>query len=82
MKIYIYPTYTPSRDKSGNLYIKYFHDAFRQQGFKLSNNLWQIGIMSLFANLKSDIFIIQWVDFCTRIINVKTQPERYSMDLA
>lgn len=62
MKIYIYPTYTPSRDKSGNLYIKYFHDAFRQQGFQLSNNLWQLGILSLFANLKSDMFIIQWVD--------------------
>lgn len=62
-KVYIYPTYTPSRDKSGNLYIKFFHDAFnKEKGLKIINRLWQIGITSIAFNLDADIFIIQWVD--------------------
>ena len=63
MKTYIYPTYTPSRDKSGNLYIKYFHDSFgKSNKFKVVNRCWQIGIASLFFNLDVEIFIIQWID--------------------
>lgn len=63
IKTYIYPTYTPSRDKSGNLYIKYFHDAFSyNDDFKVVNRFWQIGIASLFFNLDARLFIIQWVD--------------------
>lgn len=66
-KIYIYPTYTPSRDKSGNLYIKYFHEAFaNNQRWKLKNRCWEIGIASLFFNLDCDVFIIQWVDLLPR----------------
>lgn len=62
-KIYIYPTYTPSRDKSGNLYIKYFHDSFKNQSdIKLINRLWKVGICSMIFNLDAQIFIIQWVD--------------------
>lgn len=63
MKVYIYPTYTPSRDKSGNLYIKYFHEAFQKEdGVKVINRLWQIGIASIAFNLDADMFIIQWID--------------------
>lgn len=63
MKIYIYPTYTPSRDKSGNLYIKYFHDAFNcSREVRVLNRFWKIGITSIIANLDADVFIIQWVD--------------------
>lgn len=63
MKLYIYPTYTPSRDKSGNLYIKFFHDSFKQtQGIQLVNRIWKIGISSLLFNLDAKIVIIQWVD--------------------
>ena len=62
MSIYIYPTYNPVRDKSGNLYIKYFHDAFKDQGYVISNNIGRAGIISIFANLSSSIFIINWVD--------------------
>lgn len=63
MNIYIYPTYTPSRDKSGNLYIKYFHEAFQnKRDVKVVNRLWQIGIASIAFNLDADMFIIQWVD--------------------
>lgn len=62
-KIYIYPTYTPSRDKSGNLYIKYFHDAFKQDGhFRVLNRCWKIGIASMLFNLDANVFIVQWVD--------------------
>lgn len=62
-KVYIYPTYTPSRDKSGNLYIKYFHDAFLcDENFKVVNRFWQLGIASLFFNLDAQIIIVQWVD--------------------
>lgn len=61
--VYIYPTYTPSRDKSGNLYIKYFHDAFNEDGeWKVINRCWKIGIASLAFNLDADVIIIQWVD--------------------
>lgn len=63
MKIYIYPTYTPSRDKSGNLYIKYFHDSFKNiPSIKRLNHFWKIGICSVLFNLSSDLFIIQWID--------------------
>lgn len=63
MKVYIYPTYTPSRDKSGNLYIKYFHDAFNEDGeWKVINRCWKIGIASLAFNFDADVIIIQWVD--------------------
>ena len=63
VKLYIYPTYTPSRDKSGNLYIKYFHDAFhKDKSFNVLNRLWQLGIASLLFNIDAKVFIIQWVD--------------------
>ena len=63
MKTYIYPTYTPSRDKSGNLYIKHFHEAFEKDAsYKVVNRFWQLGIASLFFNLDAELLIIQWVD--------------------
>lgn len=65
MKAYIYPTYNPSRDKSGNLYIKYFRDSFsdmERSGVKVVNRLWKIGISSMAFNLDADVFIIHWVD--------------------
>lgn len=63
MKIYIYPTYTPSRDRSGNLYIKFFHESFQnEKEVKVINRFWQIGIASIAFNLDADVFIIQWVD--------------------
>lgn len=63
MKIYIYPTYTPSRDKSGNLYIKYFHEAFdADEHCLLVNRFWKIGIASMFFNLDANVYIIHWVD--------------------
>ena len=63
MKIYIYPTYTPTRDKSGNLYIKYFHESFEKDSrFKVLNRCWKIGIASMLFNIDAESFIIQWVD--------------------
>lgn len=63
MKVYIYPTYTPRRDKSGNLYIKYFHQSFQKEdGIETVNRLWKIGISSIAFNLDAEVFIIQWVD--------------------
>lgn len=62
-KVFIYPTYTPNRDKSGNLYIKYFHNAFQQNSnWKLDNKGWKLGITSILFNLNCNIFIIHWVD--------------------
>jgi len=58
---YIYPTYTPQRDTSGNLYIKYFHDSFSDE-FTVLNKNGQLGIASIFFNLKADRFILQWID--------------------
>lgn len=66
-KIYIYPTWTPSRDKSGNLYIKYFHEAFENsKQYRVVNRCWKIGIASMMINLDADAFIIQWVDLIPR----------------
>ena len=63
MKVYIYPTYTPSRDKSGNRYIQFFHEAFNKDcNWSVVNRFWKIGISSLLFNFDADIFIIQWVD--------------------
>lgn len=63
MKIYVYPTWTPSRDKSGNLYLKYFHEAFeKNSNFQLINRFWKLAVGSIFFNLDADIFIIQWID--------------------
>lgn len=62
-KIYIYPTYTPSRDKVGNKYIKYFHDAFEHDhNYKVVNRCWQVGVTSIMFNLDANYFVIQWVD--------------------
>lgn len=62
-RIYIYPTYTPSRDKSGNLYIKHFHDAFiSDANYSVINRFWYLGIASMLFNLDADIFVIQWID--------------------
>ncbi len=63
MKLYIYPTYTPSRDKSGNKYIKLFHNSFDRDGqFDVCNRMWKLGIASVFFNIDAKIFIVQWVD--------------------
>ena len=63
MKVYIYPTWTPSRDKSGNLYIKFFHDAFEADiQYCVVNRCWKVGIASILMNLDAEAFIIQWVD--------------------
>lgn len=59
--VYIYPTYRPDKDATGNKYIEYFHDAFRHR-FYVRELLSQFGIISLFFNIKSDLFIFHWVE--------------------
>jgi hypothetical protein len=61
-KYYIYPTYNPSRDKSGNLYIKYFRDAFIYKGHTLKNRFGKFGIVSCLLNLDAEVFIFHWID--------------------
>ncbi|TAJ11263.1 hypothetical protein DMA11_17615 [Marinilabiliaceae bacterium JC017] len=58
---YVYPTYTPERDKSGNTYIRDFADAFSGQ-YRVHNEKGKLGIISVFFNLKADYFIFHWVD--------------------
>jgi hypothetical protein len=61
--VYIYPNYNPKKDKSGNLYIKYFKDSFiAEPTIVVRDNFWQIGVASAFFNLRSNIFIFHWVD--------------------
>ena len=59
--VYIYPTYRPDKDATGNKYIEYFHDAFRRR-FYVRELLSQFGIISLFFNIKSDLFIFHRVE--------------------
>ena len=61
MKYYIYPSYNPHKNKSGNKYILYFHEAFKKRSDVL-NNRSNLGVISLFFNLKADIFIFHWID--------------------
>jgi hypothetical protein len=58
---YIYPTYTPERDKSGNTYIRDFSECFSKQ-YEVTNNKGKLGIVSIFFNLRADCFILHWVD--------------------
>jgi hypothetical protein len=58
---YIYPTYTPERDKSGNTYIRDFADVFSKQ-YEVLNEKGKLGIVSVFFNLKAECFILHWVD--------------------
>ena len=60
-RFYIYPTYTPERDKSGNTYIRDFADAFSKQ-YEVLNENGKLGIISIFFNLRSECFILHWVD--------------------
>ncbi|WP_282038270.1 hypothetical protein [Saccharicrinis aurantiacus] len=60
-KVYIYPTYNPQRDTSGNLYIKLFHDAFKNNCI-VKNRKGLIGITSNLFNLDANIHIYQWID--------------------
>lgn len=59
--LYIYPTYTPEKDKTGNKYIKYFHDSFSKE-YAIKNRHGKLGIAGLFFNLSADCFIFHWVD--------------------
>lgn len=59
--LYIYPTYTPEKDKTGNKYIKYFHDSFSKE-YTIKNRHGKLGIAGLFFNLSADCFILHWVD--------------------
>lgn len=59
--LYIYPTYTPEKDKTGNKYIKYFHDSFCKQ-YLIRNRYGKLGVISLYFNLRADSYIFHWVD--------------------
>ncbi|MFI8380439.1 hypothetical protein [Leeuwenhoekiella sp. NPDC079379] len=59
---YIYPTYNPDKDTSGNLYIKYFTESFIENEDYVSNCNVKLGIISAFTNLKAEVFIFNWVD--------------------
>lgn len=62
-KLYIYPTFDTKRDKTGNSYIKDFHQSFSDaSGFRIVNRLPQFQVFSMILNLDADIFIIHWVD--------------------
>lgn len=61
VSFYIYPTFSPEKDRSGNLYIKYFHDAFGKR-FNIRNRAGRFGIVSLFYNFHADYFVFHWVD--------------------
>lgn len=61
MAYYIYPTYNPKRDKSGNLYIKYFRESFEHSD-RVVNRMNSLGISSVLFNLDANIFIFHWVD--------------------
>lgn len=61
MKIFIYPSYNPIKDKSGNSYIKDFFYAFSKYYIVL-NNKSNFGTASVFFNLSADVFIFHWTD--------------------
>ena len=58
---YIYPTYDPTRNNSGNKYIKFFHEAVNEKSI-VNNNNEKLGIFNCLFNLNSDVFVFQWMD--------------------
>ena len=63
MKIFIYPTYDPKRDKSGNLYIDYFRKAFEaSERFEVCNSFPRSETLGLLLNLRAKVFVLHWVD--------------------
>lgn len=63
MKIFIYPTYDPKRDKSGNLYIDCFRKAFEADPRFVVCNTWaRSETLGLLLNLRAELFILHWVD--------------------
>ena len=63
MKIFIYPTYDPKRDKSGHLYIAYFRKAFdASKRFAVCNSFPPSETLGLLLNLRAKVFVLHWVD--------------------
>lgn len=63
MKIFIYPTYDPKRDKSGNRYIEFFRDAFAAcTGHTVVNRFPRSETLGILLNPDADIYVLHWVD--------------------
>ena len=63
MKVFIYPTYDPKRDKSGNLYIDHFRKAFEADShWEVLNRCPRSETLGLLLNLRAELFILHWVD--------------------
>ena len=62
-KLYIYPSFDPKHDKTGNTYIRHFHDAFCESSdYRSVNRLPSLQVFSMPLNLDAGIFVIHWVD--------------------
>lgn len=62
-KIYIYPSYDPRHDKTGNTYIRDFHASFGQmEDICVVNRLPGLQTFSMILNLDADVFVIHWVE--------------------
>lgn len=60
-EVYIYPTHNPEKDKTGNNYILFFHNAFKRKHL-VKNRFGRFGMLGLFFNLSAEVFIFHWVD--------------------
>ena len=66
-KLYIYPSFDPKHDKTGNTYIRHFHDAFCDSSvYRVVNRLPSLQVFSMPLNLDAEVFIIHWVDLIPR----------------
>lgn len=63
MKVFIYPTFDPVHDKSGNNYIRLFREAFEKDArFKVLNRCPRSETLGLILNADADMFILHWAD--------------------
>lgn len=63
MKMFIYPTFDPKRDKSGNRYIQLFRESFEKNSrWEVINRCPRSEALGLLLNADADIFVLHWVD--------------------
>jgi beta-1,4-mannosyltransferase len=58
---YIFPFYSKQRNLSGNTYLKQFTDSFASTS-KINDKFGRYGVISLFFNLQSQVFIFHWLE--------------------
>jgi len=61
-KFFLFPNFNPTKDKSGNPYLKLLSSALENHGVIKNRLIAKLGFTSIFFNLDADIFILNWTE--------------------